>query len=384
MKLLFATTVLPFARAGGGEVASDEFIEALRAAGHRVVVVGYQRPGTDRVVGQDAVAVAERPIETSEAAVRGGAWLLAALLSGSPYSVAKYRSRRYRAAIRKAIAGLGPDAVIVDHAQMAWLLEALPEGLPAVLLAHNAEHRLYRDAAGRSRRGVGWINRREARLIEKLERSGSARVDRIWALSAADAELFSRFGSATLLEPPVVLPPDPGPAPIRDVGLLGSWTWEANAAGLEWFVGRVLPLLPPRLSVTIAGAGGERWRERGAVRPRFEGRVADGPAFLSASRVIAVPSVAGEGVQVKTLDAIASGRPVVATPIAVRGIEDPPATVSVASEPAAFAAMLAERASAPPAPGDRAAALAWAQRRRDRFRARLEEELAALAGAELR
>src|SRR4029077_15790218 len=105
-----------------------------------------------------------------------------------------------------------------------------------------------------------------------------------------------------------------------DVAVLGTWTWSANRAGLKWFLGEVCPHLPPWLAVEVAGAGSEAL-EGSAPGVRMRGRVPEVMPFLQRARVVAVPSVRGEGVQINTLDAIASGRAVVATPIATRGID---------------------------------------------------------------
>ena len=79
-------------------------------------------------------------------------------------------------------------------------------------------------------------------------------------------------------------------------------------------------------------------------RPGIEcpGFVEDAATFLGGGRVVAVPAVAGSGIQVKTLDAIAAGRPTVATTLALRGIDSPPATVRVADEPAEMAAAIGD------------------------------------------
>jgi glycosyltransferase involved in cell wall biosynthesis len=109
------------------------------------------------------------------------------------------------------------------------------------------------------------------------------------------------------------------------------------------------------------------------------GPVPDALEFLQAGRAVAVPSVSGAGIQVKTLDALASGRRVVATTTAMRGIAEPPPTVIVADEPAAFADALEAAARA----GDdgEAAALArtWAVDRRERFRAQVADAVSAVA-----
>lgn len=48
---------------------------------------------------------------------------------------------------------------------------------------------------------------------------------------------------------------------------------------------------------------------------------------MSKSKVIAIPSISGAGVQIKTLDAITIGRPIIASEFALRGLEDIPSYV---------------------------------------------------------
>ena len=127
----------------------------------------------------------------------------------------------------------------------------------------------------------------------------------------------------------------------------------------------------------VAGAGGETL-DGAPPGVRMRGRVPAVMPFLQRARVVAVPSVRGEGVQIKTLDAIASGRPVVATPIAARGIDELPPTVVVAEEPREFAARLTEAAAAPGDPGAAQAARAWIEARRTGFERRVAEAVDAL------
>jgi glycosyltransferase involved in cell wall biosynthesis len=129
------------------------------------------------------------------------------------------------------------------------------------------------------------------------------------------------------------------------------------------------------VAVEIAGRGGDFAADR---RPnvRYRGFVADAMEFLAGARAVAVPSVGGSGVQVKTLDAIASGNPVVSTAVGVRGLGTVPRSVRVEDDPAEFAAALREALRAESAPDD---ALEWARVRRERFAADVAEAVEAAA-----
>jgi hypothetical protein len=379
MTVLFLTTMMPDSRVTGSEVVSSTFIETIREAGHGVIVLAYRRIGSGLEVGDDEICIADRHIETRDAGLRPYWWMGSAILRRLPYSLAKYVSRRYRRAVASALRKYRPELIVVDHAQMAW---AVPDDLdlPIVYLAHNVECQLYEEAAERSRWPMSWVNRREARQIESVERRLVHVAAQVWTLSENDARVLELLGSRAspeTFEFPPSLKRTRTADSQYDIATIGSWTWDANAAGLRWFIEKVLPLLPPEISVAVAGAGAEQITAD-HLNVTYLGRVPDAARFLAASRVIAVPSVAGAGVQIKTVDAIGTGKPVVATELALRGIDGVPPTIEAADEPSEFAAALLKFLDTPPGPKERAAASAWVEERRDAFRTSIAE---ALAGA---
>jgi hypothetical protein len=339
VRVVFVTTVLPGGRRTGGEVVSDNIIAALREAGHEVLVLGYLRPGHTSQAGEECSGW--RPIETSAAGVRGPAWMARAVMGRSPYSSTKYRSQSYNRALNCAL-DEGADLVVIDHAQMHFALDRLDGAIPPVVfIAHNAEAALYKDLAAAATGRTGrWMYAREARLLDRIETRLAGRARQLWTLTEADAAYFLELCPAadvrTLEVPSSFLGSGRRTALAYDVAVLGSWSWKANRAGLAWFVEEVVPLLPDELTIAVAGAGSEQLGFR--HRPiTGHGVVADAQEFLSRARVVAVPCVAAGGMQVKMLDAIATGRSVVATSRAARGLADLPATVAIADQPAAFA-----------------------------------------------
>jgi hypothetical protein len=202
--------------------------------------------------------------------------------------VAKYRSRAYH----RAIESYEPEIVIVDHLQAP----APPIDARTVYNAANAEYEMYEQLDGR-------LMRREAKHVRKAESELVQRVDESWTVSRADADALERIGAkrTRVFDMPASAPPPPPrlPDPEIDAAMLGTWTWGANAVGLEWFDEQIRPRLNG-LRVEVAGLGSER------------GPVDDAEAFLRRARVVIVPKTSGTGIQIKTLNAIASGRAVVA------------------------------------------------------------------------
>lgn len=376
MQILFLTTLHPGARRSGSEIASAAFVEALRDQGHAVRAIAYRRAGSDPPLTADDVAVADRHIETRSAGARPALWMARAVLSRRAYSVAKYVSAAFRRSVAAELRDRPPALVVVDHAQLGWLVPRNGWAVPHVYLAHNVEHRLYAQlaAAGGRRR---WANAREASLIRGTEEALCRSAREVWTLTAEDADALHALGHHARVRS-FDLPPSPSPAPPstcrRDIAVLGTWTWDANAAGLRWLVDRACPHLPAGVNVDVGGAGADEI-VAGIERVRACGRVPDAMEFLQSARVVAVPAVAGAGVQVKTLEAIASGRPVVATPTALRGIADEPPTVRIEEDPKRFGAALGEAVAGAPDPAVARTAKGWAHARRRRFNAQLAEAI---------
>jgi polysaccharide biosynthesis protein PslH len=144
--------------------------------------------------------------------------------------------------------------------------------------------------------------------------------------------------------------------------LLGTWTWQPNQEGLQWFFECVYPRLPTSISIQVAGKGAD-WLQNRYPNVRYCGFVPDAQAFIAQAKVMAIPVVSGGGIQIKTLEAISSGVSIVATPTALRGITDYPRSVKVASAPQEFADRAIELISQPTTDHQRRDAMVWSQKR---------------------
>lgn len=96
---------------------------------------------------------------------------------------------------------------------------------------------------------------------------------------------------------------------------------KANASGLRWFLDEVfIPRLSPLgINLFVAGSVDQLgpWPEDPHLV--FLGRVDDLDALYAAAKVVVLPITEGAGSPVKTYEALAYRRPIVATPLALRG-----------------------------------------------------------------
>lgn len=374
MNILCITTTLPHRQKNGGEIATRSIVEGVERGGHNVTVLGYTREGDPQDAPANHRSVRVWPIESELAGWRRWSWLARALLTGAPYVCTKFRTRALVQAARGLCEEHRFDAVIIDHLQLGWL--AATPFLPAykIGVAHNLEHRILAAQAGLA--GNGRIKRmtyaRDARLMKRVEADLLRRLDQIWVLTEEERQGLAALAPDHADKLRIVPLPGQGfesagalPEPTADVTILGSWLWDVNRKGLEWFMAEVAPRLPEGLRVLIGGKGTEHVPNT-TRNVTYCGFVPDAADFLRQGKVICVPSAIGAGIQLKTIEGISIGRPLVTTQVGIRGIQPIPdyVTVTTGAEDMARALIgLANQAAV-----DRGhEGLAWAQARQATF-----------------
>jgi len=105
--------------------------------------------------------------------------------------------------------------------------------------------------------------------------------------------------------------------------MVGDFSYPPNQSGLAFLVGSVLPLVwrsEPDVRLTLVGRGLTQWPP---PDPRVElaGYVGDLAPFYEGADCVVVPLTEGAGTPLKFVEAMAYGMPVVATPLAAKGLE---------------------------------------------------------------
>lgn len=129
----------------------------------------------------------------------------------------------------------------------------------------------------------------------------------------------------------------------RDVIIVASDNY-GNYESLCWFLREVVPLAgDARVGIYGNIDGGVKRRDPAlyeAHRDLFKGRVEDIGAVYANAGCVLLPTIAGHGLSIKAVEALSCGAPLVATPLAFRGMRVDPATlgnVRLAPDAAVFA-----------------------------------------------
>jgi hypothetical protein len=350
MHLLFATSIIPDGTLGSGyEIANAAIIDALHRAGVRVTVLGFVWPGRKPADPDNAIVMGEVDVKTDGAPfLRKLQWLGKAVLTGMTFTSAKLTVVT-RETLRNAIDKAGPfDAYVLNAATFAGAFDGLFDDRPTLYVAHNVEYRSAEENSAAARGALQrLIYRREARFLKALEERLCRKARFVFTLAEEDSKVLGVEGRSAVLPlvtrstAPVVARPR---AVEYDAALIGSWTWQPNRIGLDWFLDDVAPHLPADFTVRIAGTVPSGLT---SDRPniRFVGRVPSAEDFVLRAKVIPLTSRAGTGVQLKTIETFELGLPSVATTSSLRGIGYRPTNCIVADDPVEFAEALKRAAT---------------------------------------
>ncbi|NKB56017.1 MAG: glycosyltransferase [Alphaproteobacteria bacterium] len=232
--------------------------------------------------------------------------------------------------LSEKIATAQPDFVVINGGDVWSVIEALPERLPAILIAHNIEHRLMRshiDQLTGLEAFLRPILSRDVNKLHSLEVAAAKRACNILSISEEDADYFRNLGDnmnvATFLQTfnyqPYTRTERPHNRPLN-VGFMAKMTWWPNQEGAAWFVDKVLANLGPSQVVGhFYGAGSEAFDGRlpNLVTHGFVDALDD---IWKNCDLMICPILSGSGVNIKFVEALFNRMPVLATTLAARGL----------------------------------------------------------------
>ncbi len=270
---------------------------------------------------------------------RLGSNILAAMARPAPYAVAAPWQAEDQIFIARVTRG-SADIVLADY---SFLTPGIPfaarPGAPSAVVMHDLI-----SSRAASFVGLGTADSMAA-LDASREAALLAQAKLVIAIQTEEAEAVRRLlPGHDILTAPMSIAPVAEAQPGEGGGLLfvGSGT-APNVDAMLWFLEEVWPLIRARNTCATLTLAGTVCAKLGAAgqRPGVQmlGRVADlTPVYRSADVVIS-PLRAGSGLKIKLVEALAHGKPVVATSVTAQGVESLVANaVILADKPRSFAA----------------------------------------------
>jgi sugar transferase (PEP-CTERM/EpsH1 system associated) len=350
MRVLFLAHRVPYPPDKGDKIRAFQELRALVARGHQVHLFAFADDPEDvrhrATLAELGATVEIIPLDPWRAKLRA----LAGLVGRAPLSIRYFASAQMRRSVVCSLAGRELDAALVSSGPMA---QYVPPALAArtVVDLVDVDSEKWLAYAHRRSPPWSWLFRVEWRRLRRYERAIVDRFAHTVVTTAREAALLERPDDATL---PTSLhaitngvdleryrPATwPGSEPIRlpaaerrflpasagpRLVFTGVMDYYPNVDAVRYFAEEVLPLVracEPRAELLVVGRDPIRSVRRLGERPgvTITGYVEDVRPYLAAATVCVAPLRVARGVQNKILEAMASGRPVVATPEAAAGL----------------------------------------------------------------
>lgn len=251
--------------------------------------------------------------------------VIQSLLAFLPFSIMFRRSKEITSKINEIVERTAPDLIIWDHLRSTIFYQ--PNRFFNILFEHNNEFLIYKNRAKGSRNILSkLIYYYQAYSIQSYIDKLYKQLNRIIFVSSYDVKKFKVDNHKFFVLDRILLefPHEihqlriPGKNPI--ILFTGSLDWEPNVHGILWFVEKVFRNLDEKYILHIVGRNPKPSLTR-ISHPRIKlfANVASMEPYYSQSDYYIAPIFIGAGINIKILEALSYGIPLIPTPFSLRG-----------------------------------------------------------------
>jgi len=312
----------------GGSRAIGQLL--VRLASHHTVALlvlrGRDEPGVDDQLRKLCSVVHEVEIPAVGTSVRDRLTnrlrLRASLLRGTPTWAAERRAPLFESRLAELVELWQPDVVQFEYRIMGQFLPVVAGRVPCVLVDQ--------DPAGLDTNRPALLGPLEDRAWRSLGRTASKSVDSLVVLTERDRATVSELSGATRIariplgyELPAA-PLDPEGTNPHSIVAVGSFIHQPNVDAVHRLAREIFPNVSSRVPAATLQLVGSHPTDAvlalAGESVTVHGDVPDVFPYLDAAAVVAAPIRFGGGMRVKVLEALASGKAMVATPLALEGL----------------------------------------------------------------
>jgi glycosyltransferase involved in cell wall biosynthesis len=345
LRILHLTIEPPYYPAGSGGATRQYFLlKRLIERGHDVHVVAVTTPsrarsadisiGLERIGAKHTLVLRResRPVEFLESAVRSPASAFA--LFSRPWFAwrASVFWPRARSVVARELEAFRPDVVTVENDYLADWGQKAKGSMKRVLMTQNVSES-YFDTRAATASGLRVLAYRAEKLrYRRFTQRHSSGYDALVACSDVDARRFAdRYHSGPIavvgngadFKEHTSTPEPAGPPTLI---FTGTMFHPPNATGVLWFAKEAWPAIRGRFpDARLMIVGRDPSPDVRALTAdhaiEVTGEVPTVAPYFAKSTLAIAPLLSGGGTRLKIVEALASGRAVVATPMAAEGLD---------------------------------------------------------------
>lgn len=224
--------------------------------------------------------------------------------------------------IKKYVDEVNPDIVFLEHSHLTTLLPLLPNKVKTILFVQNMEGNYWKNKVTHGKPYLYPVYK----VMQKNEKEAIKVADVIICLNERDGKLLKDIYRR---EPDYLLPISFSDIfeenrmevkePIKKELLFVGSCFGPNLDGITWFIREIMPLLPG-YTLTIVGKDFEtKHKELSSEHVQVVGSVDDLSEYYYGYLAQVIPIRYGDGMKVKTAEAMMFGRTIFATDEALEG-----------------------------------------------------------------
>jgi glycosyltransferase involved in cell wall biosynthesis len=333
MKILMLTPYLPYPLLSGGQIRTYNLLKKL-ANKHDITLFALIKNENEKqyIAELEKYCQKVRVFKRSETpfTIKN---VFKAIFSSYPFLVTRNHVPETISAIKKELAA---DRYDLIHSETFYMMPHLPKNnVPTILVEQTIEYLGYESYARNTWPVLRPFLAIDIAKIKKWERHYWRLCDQLIVMSAEDKAFIGRqindlnkikvvangVDSAWFDEVPRQLPKSP------TVLSVGTFKWLPNIEAVDFLVGKIWPQVKKTIAsarlLIVGNAPTKKVVSYGQQDKSIKvlGRISDIRTAFKQSHVLVAPVFSGKGTRYKILEAMASGTPVVASKIAVEGLD---------------------------------------------------------------
>jgi polysaccharide biosynthesis protein PslH len=333
MKILMLTPYLPYPLLSGGQIRTYNLLKKLSSK-HQITLFALIKNDEEKQYVRELekychkVRVfkrSEQPFTLKN--------ILTALFSSFPFLVIRNQAAGSLQAVQREIISEDYDLI---HAETFYMMPHIPKcAIPIILVEQTIEYLGYESYANKAPFFLRWLLNLDVNKIRRWEHHYWRQAKRLIVMSEDDKQFISQKVKEVADHIDVVAngvdtkwfaEKTRAHRPQPTILSVGTFKWLPNIEAVDFLVKQVWPKIKAQVAsaqlLIVGNAPTTTVLNYGDSDPQIEvaGRVEDIRDAFNQAHVLVAPVFSGKGTRYKILEAMAAGTPVVASKIAVEGL----------------------------------------------------------------